>query len=196
MRHKKIGCYSVGLVIVAIIGVVISVFVLRQYERITSENSFLEPFREVYADLREKYPSIKSFQGELGAGERYCMYYIECDIAENTDCFAEFVDIQREINALMEARKEDEWFNEFQGHIEIIADSRLLRASYHNGSIIREFWADNIISDDYGVLWDAFPEKDDIYLVIWLTDYSDEIRSEILRKNEGRNIKVRPQLGS
>lgn len=124
------------------------------------------------------------------------MYYIECDIAENTDCFSEFVDIQREINALMEAGKADEWYNDFIGHIEMIAGSRKLRAFYLHGSITKEFWADYIISDEYNVLWDAFPKIDEIYLVIWLIDYSDEIKSEIIQKNEGRNIKVRPQLGS
>lgn len=161
-----------------------------------SKNEFLAPFHEVYDVLREKYPSIKSLREDLGAGDHYGMYYIECDIDENTDCFAEFVDIQCEIKSLMEARKEDEWFKEFDGHIVIGADSRKLRAFYHHGSISREFWADDIISDDYGALWDAFPEKDDIYLAIELTDYSDEIKSEILQKNKGRNITVEPQLGS
>lgn len=197
MKRKKIGG-SIALIAVAVIGVVIVAYFLVKptYDRYVSEKEFLAPFHEVYGALREKFPSITLLHEDIGAGGRYGMYYIECDIDENTDCFAEFVDIQCEINALMEARKEDEWFSEFDGHIVIIAGSRRLRAFYHNGSISKEFWANNMTSGEYAVLWDAFPEIDDIYLVIWLDDYSDEIASEIMRKNEGRNIKVEPQLGS
>lgn len=179
---------------VATIGTVIVVYFLKpMFEREAYKREFLAPFHEVYDDLRDKFPSIISLSEHLGAGgDRYCMYYIECDIDENTDCFAEFVDIQREINALMKARKEDEWFSEFHGHIVINAGSRRLKTYYWNGSISRTFEAYDIISDEYGVLWDAFPENDDIYLYIRLTDYSDEIKSEIMQKNEGRNIDVEP----
>ncbi len=208
MKHKKIDIVLIplGIIIpVVIIGVVMGVFVLRpiivrlddrQAEREASKKSFLAPFHEVYDAFCEKHLSIKSLREEVGAGDHYGMYYIECDIAENTDCFAEFVDIQREINALMDAEKDDEWFKEFDGHIDIRADNRRLRAFYRDGSITKEFWADNIISDEYYVLWDAFPEIDEIYLAIELTDYSDEIESAILQKNEGKNITVEPPLGS
>lgn len=205
MKHKiifgSIALFALFLASVATIGVVIGVYVLkpifdRQDEQRAYKQEFLAPFHEVYNALREKYPSVKSLSEDLGAGDHYCMYHIECDIAEDADCFAEFVDILCEINALMEARKDDEWFNEFKGSIVIYADSRRLNASYWNGSKTREFWAFDIISDDYSVLWDAFPEIDDIYLYIYLTDYSDEIQSEIIQKNEGRNIKVEPRLYS
>lgn len=123
------------------------------------------------------------------------MYYIECDIDENSDCFSELVDVQREIGDLMQARKNDEWFNGFEGHIEVCIDCRRLRVFYHNGSMSNEVWANDVISDDYSVLWDAFPKNDEISLVIFLTDYSDEIKSQITQKYEGRNIIVRRQIG-
>lgn len=204
MKRKKIGIVLIivtAIIPVVIIGIIMGIFVLKpfidsQADRQASKKEFLAPFHEVYDDLREKYPSIKSLSEHLGAGDHFCMYYIECDIAEDADCFADFVDIQREINTLMEAEKGDEWFEEFDGHIEIRADNQRLLASYRNGSLPGEFWADNVISEEYYVLWDAFPELDDIYLAIVLTDYSDEIKSAILQKNEGRNITVEPPLGS
>lgn len=167
MKRKKNGG-SIALFAVAVIGVVLVAYFLVKptYDRYVFEKKFLAPFHEVYGTLREKFPSVKSLREHLGAGDHYRMYYIECDIDESTDCFAEFVDIQREINAHLEARKEDEWFSEFDGHIEIIAGNRKLRVFYHNGSISKEFWADNMTSGEYAVLWDAFPEIDDIYLVI------------------------------
>lgn len=195
MRRKEIGCY-IALIPVVMIGIVIGISLIKNaLDRQANEKSFLAPFHEVYDVLREKYPSIKSISEHLGAGGRYGMYYIECDIAENTDCFAEFVDIQREINALMETRKENEWFSEFDGHIDIYTDCRRLRVFYHNGSMNDAFLAEEIISDNYNVLWDAFPDNDELSLTIWLSDYSDEIKSEIMQKNEGRNITVEPQLG-
>ncbi len=95
----------------------------------------------------------------------------------------------------MDAEKDDEWFSEFDGHIDIYTDCRRLRVFYHNGSMNDAFLAEEIISDNYNVLWDAFPDNDELSLTIWLTDYSDEIKSEIIQKNEGRNITVEPQLG-
>lgn len=209
MKRKIIGG-SIALIAVfmagaAIIGVFIGVNILkpffadevsRQDERRAYAKEFLAPFHEVYDALREKYPSVKSLSEHLGAGDHYRMYYIECDIDESTDCFAEFVDIQREINAHLEARKENEWFKEFEGHIEIIAGNRKLRVFYHNGSMSDAFLAEEIISDNYNVLWDAFPDNDELSLTIWLSDYSDEMASEIIQENEGKNIRVRPQLGS
>lgn len=80
------------------------------------------------------------------------MYSIECDFVENTDCFAELVDVKREINILMEARKDDERFNGFEGHIDINTDCQQLRVFYHHGSISNEVWTNGVISDDYNVL--------------------------------------------
>lgn len=122
------------------------------------------------------------------------MYYIECDI-DKSDCFAELVDIQREIYTFFEERKDDEWYGSFEGHIEIIAGDRRLRVFYDNGLISNEVWANDVISDDYNVLWNAFPKNDEISLVIFLTDYSDKIALGITQKHAERNIVVSPQFG-
>lgn len=202
MRHKKNGAVitvAFGIVFCIIAAAICVLVVIKNaldklaYEK-AYEKSFLAPFHGVYDVLCEEHSFITSFHEELGAGE-YAMYYIECDIAENTDCFAEFVNVQREINILMDARKDDEWFNKFNGHIEIYTDCRRLRVFYHNGSMSNNIWADDVISDEYNVLWDAFPKNEEISLVIFLTDYSDEIKSEITQKYDGRNIIVKEQIG-
>ncbi|MCM1164443.1 MAG: hypothetical protein NC299_00125 [Lachnospiraceae bacterium] len=170
-----------------IVAVYVFIAVKSASEERAREKSFLAPFHEVYDALCGEYPFITSLRGELGGG--YAMYYIECDIAEDEDCFAELVNVQRGINDLMEAQ-DGEWFDEFDGHVEVSAGRRSLRVFYHNGSMSNEFWADDVISDDYGVLWDAFPEVDDIRLVIYLAEYSEETAAETARKYEGRNIEV------
>lgn len=61
---------------------------------------------------------------------------------------------------------------------------------YDDGSISNEIWANNVISDDYSILLDAFPMCDEILLIIFLSDYSDKINLEITQEYKGRNITI------
>lgn len=195
MQRKKIGCYITLVPVIIVVIVILIIHLKNTLSKQTYEKSFLAPFHEIYDVLCEKYPFITSLHEEAGASGCYGAYFIECDFAENIDCFAKLVDVQRNINDLMESRKDDEWFNEFEGHIQIYAGRQQLRVFYHNGSMRNGIWANDVISDDYSVLWDIFRENDEIYLVLFLSDYSDEKELEITQKYEGRNIIVRPQFG-
>ena len=193
MKRKNVlaRCLVAVCTIICVALVVVGVFVVKNYQdNLAKKNEFLAPFHDVYCEICDKYPFVTSLRQNSSSGNTYGMYYIECDIAENTDCFDEFVDIQREINVIMKARKDDEWFQNFNGSIKVYADSRSIIASYYNGSI-GDIWVNDIISDNYSVLWDAFPEKE-FYMVLYLTDYSDKIKTRITEQYDGRII-VKPR---
>lgn len=57
-----------------------------------------------------------------------------------------------------------------------------------------EIWANNLVTDDYSTLLDAFPMNDEILLIIFFSDYSDKINPEITQEYEGRKITVRQQI--
>lgn len=198
MKHKNsfVVCLVVFGATICAIMTVIGVLVFRNFfDRRGYENNYLAPFHNVYDVICEKYPFITSLRQDIGDDGTYCMYYIECEIAENSRCFDELVDIQREINIIMEARKDNEWFKGFKGHIEVISGEQSLRVFYDGGSMSNEIWAHNVISDDYSILLDAFPMNGEILLIIFLSDYSDEINPEITQEYKGRNITIIQQIG-
>lgn len=194
MGHKS-KCIVIAAVVVGVAITVVCVSIAKYTsDRLAYKKNFLVPFHEIYDSICQKYPFITSLHEKSSNDGTYGMYYIECDFAKNIDCFSELVDVQREINSLMKARKDDEWFNGFEGHIEVFADCQSLRVFYHNGSMCGEIWANDIITDNYNVLWNAFPEKK-ISLVIFLADFTDEIKTRITQQYYGRSIIVRPQIG-
>ena len=198
MKHKNgfvVLLVILGAIICAAMTVIGVLIFKSNSERREYENNYLAPFRNVYDVICEKYPFITSLRQDISDDDTYCMYYIECDNAENSDCFSELVDIQREINSIMEARKEDKWFNGFKGHIEVTAGERSLRVFYDSGSMSNEIWANNMVTDDYSILLDAFPMNDEILLIIFLSDYSAEINPEITQEYEGRTLTIRQQIG-
>lgn len=187
MKHKN--SFVVSLVAFCVITCAI-ITVIGVVDRRSYENNYLAPFHNVYDVIREKYTFITSLRQDIGDDGIYCMYYIECDIADNIDCFDKLVDIQCEINTIMQTRKHDEWFKGFKGHIEVISGEQSLRVFYDSGTMSNEIWANNIISDDYNILFDAFPTYDEILLIIFLSDCSDVIDTEITQEYNGRNITI------
>lgn len=192
MKHKNsfVVCLVAFSAIICAVMTVIGALVFRSIlDRRSYDNNHLAPFHNVYDAICEKYPFITSLSQDIGDDGIYCMYYIKCDIAENIS-FDELAEIQREINVIMETRKDDEWFKGFKGHIEVISGEQSLRVFYDDGSISNEIWANNVISDDYSILLDAFPMCDEILLIIFLSDYSDKIKSEITQEYNGRSITI------
>ena len=192
MKYKN--SIVVSLVAVCAIFCAIMIFVgvidfINDHDRRDNESDYLAPFHIVYDTICEKYPFVTSFRQDIGDDGIYGMYYIECDIAEISDRFEKLVDIQCEINTIMQAQKGDEWFKGFNGHIEVISGEQSLRVFYDDGSMDNEIWANNVISDDYSILLDAF-SNDEILLIIFLSDHSDEINSEITQEYKGRKITI------
>lgn len=198
MKHKNIFVISLVVFCVIICAIITAIGILgfkNNSDRRGYENDYLSPFHNVYDLICEKYPFITSLRQDIGDDGIYGMYYIECDIAENIDCFDQLVDIQCEINTIMETRKDDEWFKGFKGHIEVISGEQSLRVFYDGGTMSNEIWANSIISDDYSILFDAFPIYDEILLIIFLSDHSNEIAPEITQEYKGRNITIIQQIG-
>lgn len=197
MKHKNsltAPLVAVCAILCAILAVTGVLYFKDRSDRQAHESAHLTPFSNVYDAVREKYPFVTSLRQDTGDDGVYCMYYIECDIDQSNDCFDELTDIQREINAIIKARKDDEWFSGFRGHIEVISGERSLRVFYDDGSIGNEIWAENIIRDDYSILLDAFPDKEKIRLTVFLSERPDEATSEITQDYNGRKMTIIQQF--
>lgn len=108
MKHKNgfvVSIFIFGAIICVTMTVMGVLLFIRHSERRDYKNNYLAPFSNVYDVICEKYPFIISLRQDIGDDDTYCMYYIECNIAENIDCFDELVDVQREINATIEHQK-------------------------------------------------------------------------------------------
>ena len=197
MKHRNsltaplVAVFSILCAILAVTGVL---YFKDRSDRQAHESAHLASFRNVYDTVREKYPFVTSLRQDTGDDGVYGMYYIECDIDENNDCFDELTDIQREISVIMETQKDDKWFKNFKGHIEVITGERSLRVFYDGGSMGNEIWAENIIRDDYSILLDAFPDKKDIRLTVFLSERPDEVIRENTQEYHGRKITIIQQI--
>lgn len=178
--------------IIILIAVLLGIIITTNIENRKQDNKYLSNFHSVYNELCEENSCVVLLDEDRGPDGIYASYYIKCDFPTDSDCFSELVDVQLEINNLINARKDDEWYRRYTGRIEVYTDCQRLCVCYDEGSMTGRVWIRGEISNDYHLLWKAFPNNDNLHLYVCPDNYSDELKSEIEQKYDGLDIKVSP----